>query len=496
MSLRRTRAYGLSPLPSPRQQNKTKVASSKPAIIRTHDNNQKKFYCDTETLLHWRNALWIRYRDLHGDCRMSWEDRAGPKTRIKLPGVVTSLPNDLTQTKCQVHYGENKCITVTLYFKKLKNGGGGTCLIQGLMCGAWVHFEVEALSKIVENMASSAKQHYDNSSLSPPISTSGATKQQALSENPSLDNGNVGGSMQAQLEIPGTASPGDDGGDSTPRQGLPGTASPGDDGGDSTPQQGLPGTASRVDDVPAQPPTFPVGTQTTDDVCQTCNGLSMVVCGGCLLETINDGRVQQDKRIAVLIQAHQQEVRDLREVIDSMGARLRAVESRNESLEGKCKELLKRTKPLSQQPPRHPAPASASPSPDGGQHKKAVPEPLPTSEPSESPKATSLQQQSESDSFVSPTSAEQLQVELPEAPTPSHPPSPPPQSVEDKRGEETTTSDSPHPIDARRQSESSPPPAKKLPSLRLPRNTKHVLLGDSNLSRAEKRGLIHRVARL
>ena len=237
--MRRTRAYGLSPLHSPRQQSRTKVASSKPAIIKTHDNNQKKFYCDTGTLLHWRNALWTRYSNLQGDCRLSWEDRAGPKTQINLPGVVTSLPTNLAQTKCQVHYGENKCITVTLYFKKIKNGGGGTCLIQGLMCGPWVHFEIEALSKIVDNMASCSKQHNVNSSLSPPISPSGATKQRALSKNPSLGYGDVGGSKQKQLALPGTAPPGDDGGGTT--QGVLGTAPPGDGGGDTP--QGVPGTA-------------------------------------------------------------------------------------------------------------------------------------------------------------------------------------------------------------------------------------------------------------
>ena len=49
--------------------------------------------------------------------------------------------------------------------------------------------------------------------------------------------------------------------------------------------------------------------------------------------------------------------------------------------------------------------------------------------------------------------------------------------------------DSPQHDDARKQRAPSPPPSQKLPSLRLPRNTKHVLLGDSNLRKVEKKRL-------
>ena len=103
--------------------------------------------------MHWRNALWTRYNNLHEPCKLSWEDRSGPKTSISYPVPLKTLPSDLTQTRCQVHYDENKCITITLYFKKETRGGGGTCLIQGLMCSEWVQYEIDALTKCVEKMA-------------------------------------------------------------------------------------------------------------------------------------------------------------------------------------------------------------------------------------------------------------------------------------------------------------------------------------------------------
>ena len=152
----RTRNCIASPIPLPNKKKKT-ISLPKPTIIKTLDKLQNKFYCDKDTLLQWRNALWQRYSQLKDSCRFTWEDRAGPKTPLRLAGVLSRLPSELTQTFCQVYYKDHKCITITLFFVKEKNGGGGTCLIQGLMCDVWTEKELETLSNLVTDMTDSSE---------------------------------------------------------------------------------------------------------------------------------------------------------------------------------------------------------------------------------------------------------------------------------------------------------------------------------------------------
>ena len=407
-------------------------------------------------------------------------------------------------------------MTINLYFVKDKNGGGGTCLIQGLMCDVWTKHEVEALVKLVSDMTSEEDQQCDQTPslhLAPPAPNTvanvapgngdGVSVAVASGEDvtaPSTTDAAVavvsgdGVTAPSTTETAAVVVVSGDGvtapstteaavavasGDGVTAPSTTETAA-GDretvtiieaanavtsgDGETSTPTATL-----------SQTPTSPVGTQTINNACQTCNGLSGVVtCGSCLLETVNNYKVQLDRRITILVQTHKDETAGLRVEIDRLTAELKRYKSKCDSIDGKCQELMKRTKPRAEERSRS-APSVAVASGDGATAPSTTEAAVTVASgdgatgPYTTKAAVAI---AAGDGVTTPSTTEAAAAAI---------------ASGDGETESSTTGDQQH--KEKRTSKTAPPLQSKPPSLRIPPKTTHVLIGDSNLQKVNKWGL-------
>ena len=131
-----------------------------PDLKDTRDQNQKTFSTkDVNVLRRWRKALNIRYTQTlrhFGDYTVIWRDTTFDKKDITLKDLrsgVTALPENLAQSFVQIKSNDrdDKLITVTIYFKKVRRQGG-TCLVQGLKCSKWAQTEYHQLVAMVESL--------------------------------------------------------------------------------------------------------------------------------------------------------------------------------------------------------------------------------------------------------------------------------------------------------------------------------------------------------
>ena len=111
----------------------------KPVLQDTLDANQKTFRCrNYVTLVRWRKALELRYTtwsDPHFSVLWQDTDYANNDVSVKPIANSTDLSN-AAKIFVQVCRGEDKCITITVYFAKTANckKGCGSCLVQGKYC--------------------------------------------------------------------------------------------------------------------------------------------------------------------------------------------------------------------------------------------------------------------------------------------------------------------------------------------------------------------------
>ena len=127
----------------------------KPLLKDTLDDDQKTFRCwNRETLVRWRRALGLRYCSW-SDPRFSvlWQDTDHANNVSDNIDSVFSV-SDIAKTFVQVCTGDDKCITITVYFVKTatRKKGCGSCLVQGKYCYAWVKHEFEALCCLMESL--------------------------------------------------------------------------------------------------------------------------------------------------------------------------------------------------------------------------------------------------------------------------------------------------------------------------------------------------------
>ncbi|WP_419600161.1 GDSL-type esterase/lipase family protein [Thiolapillus sp.] len=127
----------------------------KPVLQDTLDANQKTFRCwNYVTLVRWRKALELRYttwNDPHFSVFWQDTDYANNDVSVKPNANSTDLSN-IAKTFVQVCRGEDKCITITVYFAKTatRKKGCGSCLVQGKYCHEWVEREFEILCKVMD----------------------------------------------------------------------------------------------------------------------------------------------------------------------------------------------------------------------------------------------------------------------------------------------------------------------------------------------------------
>ena len=121
-------------------------------LVNTIDIIQKRFWCNIEELIVWRNALLLRYSAIT-DQMFSLQiiDFDTHDNIIANPGakLIDKVPSNLFKTTIRLFWYASKRITVTLYFKTASNGG--TLLCQGKDCLLWNTEECENLKDIVSS---------------------------------------------------------------------------------------------------------------------------------------------------------------------------------------------------------------------------------------------------------------------------------------------------------------------------------------------------------
>ena len=394
------------------------------------------------------------------------------------------------------------------------------------MCEEWTQVEINALSELVQTMSTSStnEEQEENCAalqLDPTeVVSATAIEQHGVLGTHSQSDGEeekhresathtLVGDSSEQQEVTALHSPSSDSAEQgastshspssgSAEQGVSASHSPSSDSADQqvVPTAHSPGNDPTNTPIPVQkgnarlPPSSPVGTQTTESACLACNGLSGVgLCGVCLLETINDNKVHQDRRITVLVQAQAQEITGLKVEIARLSAELKLIRSRCDSHDGKYTEVLKRTKPKNQKADdaKKSAATSLASSAEGGQQADCEVSPSPTS--------TNSPLQAGSGLLVESPPCQQQQSDSPEVTSPANVDQPPegsrvtpplPQASHHQQGD-MRASGSTSPAGLRPQKGAASNPSPRLPLLRPLPNTKHVVLGDSNLKKVDRK---------
>ena len=120
-------------------------------LIHTADNHQKRFWCGEEELVVWRNVLLYRYSAVQHSLKLQVEDYDEFDQKLGLPSLqwMTKAPNALAKTTIRIFANSTKKVTITLYFKSVRNAG--TLLCQGKSCEDWDVEECEHLKEIVSS---------------------------------------------------------------------------------------------------------------------------------------------------------------------------------------------------------------------------------------------------------------------------------------------------------------------------------------------------------
>ena len=127
----------------------------------TIDDIQKRFFCDSNELVVWRNSLLLRYlaiTDTLVETQIKDLDKNGTPLPLSSKLLPVPPPPSLDKTVIRVLCGKAKSVTITLYF----TNSGGTLLCQGRDCITWDKEECE----VIKTFVSTFLQDWDRGALS------------------------------------------------------------------------------------------------------------------------------------------------------------------------------------------------------------------------------------------------------------------------------------------------------------------------------------------